>query len=225
MRPRWCSLLITLATVTLVLLIALAPAAFAQDFGSSVSISGSLMAVGWPSANQVDVYQLGASGWTQVATLAGSDTKTGDMFGYSVSIFNKTVLIGAPGWPAGGNQGAAYVFNQPNGLWKERAELTASAGAPGDYFGASVGVNGSQAVVGAPGNNTGYVFVQPNTHSMLGSTQTAELSPSDAPLSFGAAVEIAGTTAMVGSSGAVYTFTEPAGGWANMTETTEISPP
>lgn len=225
MKPRSSLLFVNGLGVTFVLLTSLASAVLAQDFGSAVSVSGTLMAVGWPDENQVDVYQFGVSGWTQVATLTGSDTKAGDMFGYSVSTFNKTVVVGAPGWPGGGNQGAAYVFNQPNGSWKQRAELTASDGAPGDYFGASVGVNGSQAIVGAPGSNTGYVFVQPGTTSMTLSTQTAELSPSDAPQSFGTAVEIAGTTAMVGSSGDVYTFTEPASGWANMTETTEISPP
>ena len=225
MKSRLFSLFVTRPGAMLVVIISLAPAVFAQGFGTAVSISGSLMAVGWPNGNQVDVYQSGVSGWTQVATLVGSDTKAGDLFGYSVSIYNKTVVIGAPGWPAGGNQGAAYVFNQPNGAWKQRAELTASDGSSGDYFGASVAVNGSQAIVGAPGSNTGYVFVQPGTTSLPLSTQTAELSPSDAPASFGASVEIAGSKAMVGSSGEVYTFTEPAGGWVSMTQTTEISPP
>ncbi len=60
-------------------------------------------------------------------------------------------------------------------------------------------------------------------------TETAELTPSDsAPgINFGFSVGISGNNIVVGSisHNAVYVFTEPAGGWINMTETAVLSTP
>lgn len=60
-------------------------------------------------------------------------------------------------------------------------------------------------------------------------TQTAELSPSDsaAGIDFGISVGISGNNIVVGSEAhnAVYVFTQPSGGWTNMTETAVLSTP
>jgi hypothetical protein len=55
-----------------------------------------------------------------------------------------------------------YVFTRSGSSWSQQIKLTASDGAPGGNFGASVAIAKSTAVVGAPGNQgTGvaYVFV------------------------------------------------------------------
>jgi hypothetical protein len=46
--------------------------------------------------------------------------------------------------------GAAYVFVGSGTTWTQQAKLTASDGAANDYFGTSVAIYGSTAVVGAP---------------------------------------------------------------------------
>ena len=136
-------------------------------FGSSVAISGNTLVVGAPYATVGGVSDRGAayvfteptSGWaghvTESAKLTASDGAAGDQFGSSVSISGNTVVVGAPDARAGSNdeQGAAYVFTEPGSGWAsmtQSAELTASDGALGDQFGASVAISGNTLVVGAP---------------------------------------------------------------------------
>ncbi len=96
------------------------------------------------------------------------------------------------------------------------------ADVPGDEFGASVAIQGTTAVVGAPSpiftgqSGYAYVFVQ----SQGSWKQVARLSNALVSDQFGAAVAIGGHTIAVSapfnnnSSGVVYVFTEPAGGWS-----------
>ena len=129
-------------------------------FGHSVSISGDTVVVGAYGAdttNGVTYYNVGRAyvfeepvgGWsnmTETARLAASDGAANDEFGYSVSISGDTVLIGA--W--GGE--SSYVFEKPMGGWSNMTEtekLTASDGAPFDYFGVAVSINGDTLIVGA----------------------------------------------------------------------------
>ena len=121
----------------------------------------------------------------------------------------------------------------------QAAVLTASDGQAQDEFGTSVSISGDTVVVGAPdatvGNNAeqgaAYVF----TESGSGWTQTAKLTASDGAAKdyFGDSVSISGNTVVVGAEGATvsgnidqgaaYVFTEPASGWADMTQTAELT--
>lgn len=183
-------------------------------FGTSVAISDDTMVVGAPGhlvgsnseqgAAYVFVQTVGA--WVQQAELTSSDGTTGDLFGSSVAVSGSTVVVGAVGHLVGSNaDGAAYVFVQSVGTWSQQAELTASDGALGDQFGASVGLSGSTAVVGAPqhtvGSNvhqgTGYVFVQNGSAW----DQQAELTSSAGAVGdyFGGSVVVSGTTLVIGA--------------------------
>jgi hypothetical protein len=117
------------------------------------------------------------------------------------------------------------------GSLKQLAELTESDNdGYEDDFGASIAMSGDTIVVGAQGAhyNVGavYVYVKPAS-GWANMTQTAELTPSDGYtfLDFGLSVGISGNTIVVGSYGnnAAYVFTEPQGGWQNMTETAVLS--
>lgn len=84
------------------------------------------------------------------------------------------MVAGDPGQAVGVNpgQGAAFVFLEPSGGWKNlttaNAELTADDGNIGDNLGSSVGVSGGTVVAGAPlaaiGSNSAqgaaYVFAE-----------------------------------------------------------------
>ena len=197
------------------------------------------------------VFNKPASGWTnmtETAKLVPSDGANNDVFGTSVSISGNTVVVGAPNATVGGNvwRGAAYVFAEPGSGWAnmtETAKLTASDGAEDDFFGNSVSISGNTAVVGAflangvnGTNGSAYVFTEPPS-GWAGMTQTAELSVSDAAATgeFGTSVSISGNTVVVGGpgatvsstsdQGAAYSFTKPASGWADMTETDLIIDP
>jgi hypothetical protein len=127
-------------------------------------------------------------------------------------------------------QAQTFSEETPSAL-KELAELAESDndGYPDD-FGASIAISGDTIVVGAPGAHFNYgavyIFVKPAS-GWVNMTQTAELTPSDGFtfLDFGISVGISGNTIVVGSSShnAAYVFTEPQGGWQNMTETAVLS--
>lgn len=78
-----------------------------------------------------------------------------------MAVSGSTAVVGAYGH--GNAAGAAYVFTRYGTAWSQQAELAATDGAQGDYFGRSLAVSGSTAVAGAPlsKNEAGkaYVFV------------------------------------------------------------------
>jgi hypothetical protein len=123
----------------------------------------------------------------------------------------------------------------------QTAELTASDGAWGSFFGFSVSINRHTVVVGA--NNAwvngryqgaAYVFDKPES-GWANMTQTAELSASNPSLTsnFGFSVSINGSAVAVGdpdetvgrnqNQGAIYVFVKPTSGWKNMTQTAELT--
>jgi len=87
--------------------------------------------------------------------LTASDGAANDVFGYSVSLFGDTVLIGAH--HASADSGSAYVFKRVDGVWSEEAKLTASDGAANDHFGHSVSLDGDTALIGAYRDDAGGV--------------------------------------------------------------------
>lgn len=152
-------------------------------FGTSVGISGRVVAIGAPRSNANDLTFRGRayvfveplSGWSgihgQTTELDPSDGTKKAEFGSSVSVSGLNVVVGAPEQSLGStqNEGAAYVFTAPSSGWPktmtETAELTASAGKGGSLLGYSVAISGSTLIAGAPGarssQGVAYVFSEP----------------------------------------------------------------
>ena len=191
-----------------------------DHFGDSVSISGDTVVVGSPQTGDIMgqfrgpgaayVFVKPAAGWdsfglgsmNETAKLTASDGGLGSRFGWSVSISGNTVVVGRTN-----GQGAAYVFAKPGAGWarmNETAELTASDGASGDYFGWSVSNSGNTVVVGAYNADSGlgatYVFTKPGS-VWASMTQTAKLTVSDGAAgdSFGTSVSVSGNTLVAGA--------------------------
>jgi len=218
-----------------------------DEFGVQISVDGNTLAVAAPGENSgvgaVYIFVKSNDGATQVAKLTASDGVAQENFGSSVSISGNTIVIGSADHSVGSNQsqGAAYVFVEPPSGWAnmtQTAELTASDGAANDLFGSGIAIRGNTLVVGAPGATVGsnseqgaaYVFVEPagGWQNML---QTAKLTASNgaAQNALGASVSIS-SNALVAAApggndghGAAYVFVEPEGGWANMTQTAELT--
>ena len=206
-----------------------------DDFGWSIAVSGTTAVIGAHGTNEYQgaAYVFTESGgvWTQTQKLTASDGAVGDAFGSSVAFDGSTALIGAYDAPIGGNQfqGAAYVFTESGGVWSQAQKLTASDGAAQDYFGTSVALHGTTALVGADGADIGsngnqgaaYVF----TESGGTWTQTQKLTASDGAGAdyFGTSVALDGSTALIGApdatiggnayAGAAYIFSESGGVW------------
>jgi hypothetical protein len=169
----------------------------------------------------------------------GAESPLGGEFGWSVAVSGTTIVVGAPndGSMSGNYPGLAYVYTMPgSGGWQTtstpNALLTASDEGDGALFGWSVAAAGSTIVVGAPHHAIGvqsyaggaYVFV--TTGAWASMHQTAELVANDntGADSLGWSVGVAAGTVVAGApfhsvgaspqQGAVYEFTQPAGGWA-----------
>ena len=182
---------------------------------------------------------------TQTAKLTAPKGTANDEFGVSVSISGNTLVVGADSPYNVNTRGAAYVFTEPASGWAntaQAAELTASDGTANDFFGYSVSISVSTVVVGAWGTTVGansqqgaaYVFTEP-AYGWANMTQTAKLTASDGAANdyFGVSVSISNNTVVVGAlnatvaansqQGAAYVFTEPGGGWTNMTQTAKLT--
>ncbi len=208
-------------------------------FGASVAIQGNLAVVGSRFDNSAQgsayVFELVGTTWTEVQKLTASDAAPNAYFGYSVAIAGDTIIVGALG--ALGFQGAAYVFVFSYPTWVEQQKLTATGGASGDLFGASVAAYGDTAIVGAFGvsSGTGSAYVFERSGSSW--TQVQQLTASDASLgdNFGVSVAISGSTAIVGAynddvganpdQGSAYVFFYSGGSWAQQAQLTGTSGP
>ena len=67
-------------------------------------------------------------------------------------IAGDNIVVGAYGASVNGNslQGAAYVYTNVGGTWTFVKKLVADDGVGGEFFGRSVAMSGTRALVGAP---------------------------------------------------------------------------
>ncbi|MEO8612913.1 MAG: hypothetical protein ABI690_33780 [Chloroflexota bacterium] len=149
--------------------------------------------------------------WTEGEKLIASDTDAGDHFGASVAHFiDNYAAIGAPGDDAkGSDAGAAYIFDYANngGVWIEAKKLLGTESAAGDHYGASVAIDDTAAVIGAPFETGDVGQAQSgalHVHNRLANWgQFSRLTAAHNAIndSFGASFAIDGNYAIVGAGG------------------------
>ncbi|MEP7288307.1 MAG: putative Ig domain-containing protein [Chloroflexota bacterium] len=184
-------------------------------FGTSVSIDTDTAIIGAPNTpghsaiRKAYAFVRSGSAWTQQQELLAGDDLPTDSFGIRVAVSGDLALIGAEGQNS--NAGSAYVFARSNTTWTLQQKLTASDGASGDFFGCSVAIDGTSAVIGAVGKSTStgaaYVF----TTNGITWSQQQKLSANDGASGdyFGEGVALSGNAIIVGNYGgsAPYVFT------------------
>ncbi|UCF08001.1 MAG: thrombospondin type 3 repeat-containing protein, partial [Thermoplasmata archaeon] len=144
--------------------------------------------------------------WGEAAKLTASDATADSWFGNFVSLYDETIVIGAPyDADVAFNAGSAYVFGFNGSSWVQEAKLTASDGADSDIFGWSVSINGYTIVIGAPGDddsgsNSGSAYVFGYSGGTWGEEQELTASDAVADESFGFSVSISGGTAIASAS-------------------------
>jgi hypothetical protein len=204
------------------------------NFGVCVALAGDTAIVGAPCSwgtGAAYVFTGSGASWSQQAALMATGGASGDVFGSSVALSSDgtTVLVGAPLEPGNGltganAPGAVYAFSDSGASWTQ-AELTASTPVANGAFGQAVAIDGTTALIGAPSENfsTGAAYVF--TESGSAWAQAAKLTASDAAQqdSFGSAVALQGTTALIGAplktvngkthAGAAYVFTSAGANW------------
>jgi len=175
-------------------------------FGYSVAISGTTVVVGayLDDTSAIDAgsaYVFDSATGSLVRTLNNPTPAASDWFGYSVAISGSIVVIGAHGDDTGAaDSGTAYVFDAATGSL--RRTLNNPSPAASDWFGYSVAISSSTAVVGAHGDDTGaadsgtaYVF-----DAATGNLRRTLNNPSPAASdSFGYSVAASGSTSVVGA--------------------------
>jgi hypothetical protein len=133
-------------------------------FGLSVAASNGTAAIGSPrrasapaNADGLEQSSLRVRVRADVSqqtklTVSGLNKRAG--LGPSVALAGNTLIAGAPGATKGGSgtptTGAAFVFTRSGTTWTQQTKLVASDVAATDQFGASVGISGDRAIVGAP---------------------------------------------------------------------------
>lgn len=133
-----------------------------DNFGNSVSISGTYAVIGVPGDNvtvsntnqgSAIMYQFnGSNGWNLTQKLTDNSPATGDFFGTSVSISGNYVIGGAFNDDVGTNndQGSCSIFQLIGSNWVLMQKLYDVYGAPSDLFGSAVSISGNYAIVGTP---------------------------------------------------------------------------
>ena len=175
-----------------------------EALGYSVAVSGKTVVAGAPlatvgghaDAGDAYVFTEGANGWstsTQATELLPTTSEANAGFGYSVAISGKTIVVGAPDATGeGADNGAAFVFSEPEGGWSSTSQLhqattlldTEDQAFP--EFGKSVAISGETVVVGSP-RYVNYIYPQ----------TTFREHP---------------------ETGAAFVFVQPAGGWSAKSE-------
>ncbi len=212
-------------------------------FGWSVAVSGNRVVVGAPWVNLDDpngtttlalagsayVFEFDGNSWLgkDPTELKRDDPAADDLFGFSVAIHDKTVVVGAPKNTSRdvSNPGKVYIFKPDGKAWPVQEDML-TVGGEYDQFGYSVAIKNNILLVGAPfDSDSNYGPNLPGAAYVFKSdgdtwSEPDELTASDAgdpsdKDQFGLAVAINGTTLVVGAiladaaiqdAGAAYAF-------------------
>jgi cysteine-rich repeat protein len=218
------------------------PSSYPQHnyFGESVALDGDTVVVGAQGAQYIGwdsglAYAFARHGhvWDYQPQLAPADPKHDQHFGVSVAVDGDTALVGASEDSDNGYlSGSAYVFTRAGGVWTQQAKLLPADGGIGDYFGASVALDGDTAVVGAYGDayngtlsGSAYAFRRVGGIWM----EESKLLPADGEAFeyFGVGVALDGDTTIIRApgddgngpeSGSAYVFVRAGGVWTQQAE-------
>lgn len=126
-------------------------------FGNSVAISGAIAIVGAANADRNgrssgSAYLFDVPTGRQMVMLLPRDGGALDRFGYSVAIARGAAIVGAHNNDDNGpDSGSAYLFDTTTG--EQIIKLLPDDNAESDFFGISVAISGSTAIVGAWGDD------------------------------------------------------------------------
>jgi hypothetical protein len=220
-----------------------------DGFGYSVAMDGDTIIVGADGedgagtdrgAAYIFSKDTGGQGnWGQVAKLVAGDPADVDQFGYAVALNGDFALVGAPREDgAGTDRGAAYLFDRTLGgpeAWGQVKKVVASDATNDAWFGNSVAIEGSLAVVGEAwddggGTDRGAAYIFGQTQGGADNWgEVKKIVASDATDSdfFGYSVSLNGANIVVGAAfaegggserGQIYLFSKDQGGTDNWGE-------
>ncbi len=140
-----------------------------DSFGYSVAIHGDYAVAGAPfagpdsvlRAGAVYIFQRSGADWSQIAFLVASPKTESEYFGFSVNMDMDTVIIGTMSY------GGVYISERSESTWGGPVK-TEEPESSAVYFGHSVAIDGSYAIIGASRTDVGelsdagavYIYLQ-----------------------------------------------------------------
>jgi len=130
--------------------------------------------------------------------------KTGELFGWSVSVSGDVAIVGAPhNSNILGHSGIAYLYERKGSSWSPKDQLKPRDIKEMGQFGSSVAISGNNAVIGTI-NDSGnaisgdaYIYTQQQDGPWVFKSKRSSSSSND---SFGSSVAVSGSNAMVGAA-------------------------
>jgi hypothetical protein len=202
-------------------------------FGEALALAEDHLAVGASTAavpGAAWVFQRASAGWGEPAQILPPPDLGGvdPHFGATLAVDAQTLLVGAPLAAGAGGElyaGNVTVYRNDGSAWKLEQALPIAATA-GARFGLAVLLRGDLAVVGAPTEADGAVYVFEHATTWR---QLARLTPpTSGPASFGAALAMSADKLFVGAPnqnaemGAVHVFGLGAG-WPHVSELVSLT--
>lgn len=198
-------------------------AKYGIGFGSSVSLSKDLLAVGAPGDfdgdldfstwgyepylhGSITIFESLGGTWSNTAKIGPKELPAGKRIGASIAASNNTVVIGVPG-------GSVLVYNRTqNGTWQKNALLTPDDTSKYSEFGTSVAISGNRIFIGDPVENRPGLDMRGTRTDRIGGVGAAYLFEMSADGKwtkrsktlgtadgrYGSKVAISGDTALVG---------------------------
>lgn len=186
-------------------------------FGTSVALHGDMLVVGAPGASALvqstphggsaHVYTRSGNSWTLLQKLSAAGSGAQDLFGQSIAVDERRVVVGAP-FEGGGAalSGAVYLFERTGSGFGEPRRIKAAPVRSSGLFGWSVALGAETSVVGSPqynplspsstGAGLAYAF------SSADWSQLQELAPPaslEDGATFGWTVDVSGSTIAAGA--------------------------
>gem|GEM_PF-5241852 len=131
-----------------------------DSFGHKIAVSGEKMLVssigydhtGISEAGAVYAFEFDGMQWQYKQKIIDFDSTTDrHRFGFSISISDDLVVIGAPGDSSNvQSQGTALIYQYEQGRWTLKQRIFATDGEEFDRFGIAVKIDGGDVFVGAP---------------------------------------------------------------------------
>ena len=185
---------------------------FFDSFGDAVALDGDRVAIESPNADPggisnggaVYIFEKMGTAWVETAKVVPTDVAQSDVFGVQVRLDGNLLFAGSRDDDLGGFAGAVYVFQEAGGIWTQTQKLFASDGGFLDDFGIEFDCDGTNLVVGAPGDNndrgSAYLFRDLGAGWVeLGKFEASSGVPGDC---FGISTGVDGDTIVVGADDA-----------------------
>ncbi len=149
------------------------------EFGSSLDLDGTTLAVGAFATNNGTVYLFNYNGnsWSEDEVIVPANSSVNISFGGSIALTGRTLLVGATGETVSSilDSGAAYFYEKVGSNWLETRKIVnpspnSLSGTSSAFFGWDVALSGNDSVVstlydGTLGFRAGAVYAMASTTS------------------------------------------------------------